>query len=197
MAAGRQSTRRHALFSRPGQAAKQHRQRGAQGEQWDRESGDSKGRPNALTVKPTGATKTPGPFSAVREFGILGHGACGSTCNTRILPEKAPEKDRGDGTGYCLCSLHSAPASMPKDRLPRARCPRGGQRCGKGGSTGSRILRRPVPAEGKTDFFELPVRRPAPEWTIPPRQDFSRRGGSDMARSMAFCAHPVYKEKTL
>ena len=98
---------------------------------------------------------------------------------------------------YCLCSLHSAPASMPKDRLPRARCPRGGQRCGKGGSTGSRILRRPVPAESMTDFFELPVRRPASVWTIPPRQDFSPRRGSDTACSMAFCAHPVYKEKTL
>ena len=47
------------------------------------------------------------------------------------------------------------------------------------------------------DFFELPVRRPAPGWTIPPRQDFSPRRGSDTARSMAFCAHPVYKEKTL
>lgn len=85
--------------------------RGA-GEQWDRESGDSKGRPNALTVKPTGATKTPGPFSAVREFGILGHRACGSTCNARILPQKAPEKDRGDGTGctaFVLCTLPPHP----------------------------------------------------------------------------------------
>lgn len=89
------------------------------------------------------------------------------------------------------------PRIHAKDRLPRARCPRGGQRCGKGGSTGSRILRRPVPTEGMTDFLELPVRRPAPGWTIPPRQDFSPRRGSDTARSMAFCAHPVYKEKTL
>ena len=98
-----------------------------------------------------------------------------------------------------VLSLSSAlcPRIHAKGPPPTARCPRGGQRCGKGGSTGSRILRRPVLAEGMTDFFELPVRRPAPVWTIPPRQDFSPRRGSDTACSMAFCAHPVYKEKTL
>ena len=101
----------HSLLP-PRTGSKAHRQRGAQGEQWDRESGDSKGRSNALTAKPTGATKTPGPFSAIREFGILGHRACGSTCNARILPQKAPEKDRRDGTGctvFVLCTLPPHP----------------------------------------------------------------------------------------
>ena len=161
-------------------------------------AGGSNGTGRVGTAKPTGATKTPGPFSAVREFGILGHRACGSPCNARILPQKAPEKDCGDGTGctaFVLCTLPPHPCQRTAShglsvRVEDSAAAKGGaQDLGSCGVLCERKV-RPISSNAPCEDPHRSGRYRQGRTSAPAEAAIRPRG-------MAFCAHPVYKEKTL